>query len=210
MSSTKFCHPKFHPGVRELTHWTLGDLIETWSNRFFYLNLGIGGWGISREIDLKWKSEGLTDDESTLGQVMAWCRQATSHYLSQCWPRSVSPYGVPRPQRVNRHMFTGMRRMELQTWPSCQKWWTLNSHWLMPQLHPQWTRKTNLRRSEYRNPINIQGNLSRKTTSSATFPIDRGPHLGKNWVGLCKLSNLVAQRSIVISCVLLYDSITSL
>ena len=28
------------------------------------------------------------DGESTLGQVMAWCRQATSHYLSQCWPRS--------------------------------------------------------------------------------------------------------------------------
>ena len=32
---------------------------------------------------------------------MAWCRQATSHYLSQCWPRSVSPYGVTRPQWVN-------------------------------------------------------------------------------------------------------------
>ena len=23
---------------------------------------------------------------------MAWCRQATSHYLSQCWPRFLSPY----------------------------------------------------------------------------------------------------------------------
>ena len=31
---------------------------------------------------------------------MAWCRQATSHYLSQCWPRSLSPYGVTRPQWV--------------------------------------------------------------------------------------------------------------
>ena len=28
----------------------------------------------------------LTDDKSALVQVMAWCRQATSHYLSQCWP----------------------------------------------------------------------------------------------------------------------------
>ena len=27
----------------------------------------------------------LTDDKSTLVQVMAWCRQATSHYRSQCW-----------------------------------------------------------------------------------------------------------------------------
>ena len=32
---------------------------------------------------------------------MAWCRQAPSHYLSQCWPRSLSPYGVTRPQRVD-------------------------------------------------------------------------------------------------------------
>ena len=28
----------------------------------------------------------LTDYQSTPVQVMAWCRQATSHYMSQCWP----------------------------------------------------------------------------------------------------------------------------
>ena len=39
-------------------------------------------------------------DKSTLVQVMAWCHQATSHYLSQCWPRSMLPNGVPRPQWV--------------------------------------------------------------------------------------------------------------
>ena len=38
------------------------------------------------------------DERSTLVQVMAWYRWATSHYLSQCWPRSVSPYGVTKPQ----------------------------------------------------------------------------------------------------------------
>ena len=44
-------------------------------------------------------------DKSTLVQVMAWCRQAPSHYLSQCWPRSASPYGVTRPQWVKHaHM----------------------------------------------------------------------------------------------------------
>ena len=43
----------------------------------------------------------LTDYKSTLVQVMAWCRQAPSHYLSQCWPRSMSPNGVTRPQWVN-------------------------------------------------------------------------------------------------------------
>ena len=30
----------------------------------------------------------------------SWCSQATSHYLSQCWPSSVLPYSYTRPQRV--------------------------------------------------------------------------------------------------------------
>ena len=52
------------------------------------------------KIVVRWIPQNSTDDKSTLVQVMAWCRQATSHYLSQCWPRSVSPYGVTRPQWV--------------------------------------------------------------------------------------------------------------
>ena len=59
--------------------------------------LVIAGWGISCEIALIWTSLDLTDDQPTLVQVMAWRHQATSHYLSQCWPRSLSPYGVTRP-----------------------------------------------------------------------------------------------------------------
>ena len=43
----------------------------------------------------------LIDDKSTLVQVMAWCYQATSHYQSQCWPISMSPSGITRPQWVN-------------------------------------------------------------------------------------------------------------
>ena len=34
---------------------------------------------------------------------MAWCHQATSHNLSQCWPRSLLPYDVTRPQWVNKY-----------------------------------------------------------------------------------------------------------
>ena len=67
----------------------------------FKLNSVIDGWGISCEIAIRWMSLDLTDDKSRLVQVMAWCRQATSHYLNQCWPRSISPYGVTRPQWVN-------------------------------------------------------------------------------------------------------------
>ena len=62
----------------------------------------IDGWGISFELALGWMLLDLADDKSTLVQVMAWYRQATSHYLSQCWPRSLSPYGVTRPQWVNQ------------------------------------------------------------------------------------------------------------
>ena len=47
----------------------------------------------------------FTGDQSTLVQVMAWCSQATSHYLSQCWPRSLSPCGITRPQCVNQSEF---------------------------------------------------------------------------------------------------------
>ena len=48
----------------------------------------------------RWMLWDLTDGKSTLVQLMAWCRQATSHYLSQCWPSSMLPYGVTRPQWV--------------------------------------------------------------------------------------------------------------
>ena len=67
----------------------------------FKLILVNGGWGISHEIALRWMPLDLIDDKSTLVPVMAWCRQAPSHYLSQCRPRPMSPYGVARPQWVN-------------------------------------------------------------------------------------------------------------
>ena len=55
---------------------------------------------VSYEIALRWMPLDLTDDKSTLVQVMAWCHEATSHYLSQCWLSSLSSYGVARPQWV--------------------------------------------------------------------------------------------------------------
>ena len=60
--------------------------------------LVIDDWGISCENGLTWKPQDLTDDKSTLVQVMAWCHQAPSHYLSQCWPTSLLQYGITRPQ----------------------------------------------------------------------------------------------------------------
>ena len=60
----------------------------------------IDSWGISCKIALMWMPLDLADDRSTMVQVMAWCRQAASHYLSQCWPGFLLPHGVTRPQWV--------------------------------------------------------------------------------------------------------------
>ena len=38
---------------------------------------------------------------STLVQLFAWCRQATSHYLRHCWPISVSSYDITREWLIN-------------------------------------------------------------------------------------------------------------
>ena len=74
-----------------------------WNFRYliFQIISVIDGWGISCELALRWMSLDLSDNKSTLVQVMAWCRQATSHYLNQCWPRSSMPYGITRSQWVN-------------------------------------------------------------------------------------------------------------
>ena len=79
-----------------------------WNFRYviFKRILVIDGWDISCEIALMWMSLDLTNDQSTLIHVMVWCGQAPSHYLSHCWPRSLSPYGVTR-QQWDNYMISG-------------------------------------------------------------------------------------------------------
>ena len=83
-----------------LTHWPLGDL-NVFKNVIFTLALLIGIFKSPYDNVLRWMPQDLTDDKSKLVQVMAWCPQATSHYLNQCWPRPPTPYGVTGPQWVN-------------------------------------------------------------------------------------------------------------
>ena len=92
-----------------------------------------GGWGISYVIALRWMPQDLTDDKSTLVQVVVWCRQATSHYLSQCWPRSMLPNGVTRPQWV-KVLSMGLAA---QGWPWI--WVNINSgNDLLPDSTKPW------------------------------------------------------------------------
>ena len=72
----------------------------------------------------------LTDNKSTLFQVMAWCRQASSHYLSQCWPSSMSPYDVTRPQWVKQSHAIIIGHFRLPLWPR-----QFTCHGPIDQLH---------------------------------------------------------------------------
>ena len=78
----------------------------------FKLILVTDGSDISSEIVRRLTSRDLSDDKSTLVQVMGWCLQATSHCMNQCWPRSLPPYGVTRPQWVNDRIWFPMWEME--------------------------------------------------------------------------------------------------
>ena len=58
----------------------------------------------SEALFVKWMSQNTSDVNSTLVQVIGWCHQATRHYLRQCWPRTMSPFDVTRPQGTNTHL----------------------------------------------------------------------------------------------------------
>ena len=81
-----------------LTKWPLGDVNIIWDALF---SLVIDSWSICCETALIKMSLGLTGDKSTLVQVMTWCRQAANHYLYQCCPSSMTPYGVYRGQQLH-------------------------------------------------------------------------------------------------------------
>ena len=68
----------------------------SYENFQFNLILVIDDCCVSCEIPIRWVSLVLTDYKSTLIQVINCCRWATRHYLSQCWHRSMLPYGITR------------------------------------------------------------------------------------------------------------------
>ena len=87
------------PSARFYWHW--GNLIGNFECNFqahlIYQCFEYLLW-IGFIIGLMYLPQYFTDQKSTLVQVMAWCHQATSHYLNQCWPKSMFPYGVTRHQ----------------------------------------------------------------------------------------------------------------
>ena len=124
-------------------------------NTIFNHVLLIGFFRSANDDAPRWMPWNLTDDKSTLVQVMAWCCQATSHYLSQCWPSSMLPYGVARPQWVNTIRTSG-RNQWVKLWCWHHKslkyvillWsfmWALHHPWQLTRdvLHREKTESTN-------------------------------------------------------------------
>ena len=89
--------PNLHTNCHLTPQWRGGNNFEIITLKLVYQ---IDILRNSYEIVLWRMPKHQIRDKSTLVQVMAWCHQATSHYLSQCWPSSLSPYGITRPQWV--------------------------------------------------------------------------------------------------------------
>ena len=68
----------------------------------------------------------LTDDKSTLAQLMAWRRQATAYYLRQCWTRPILLHDITGPC-VTTAIWRGCKSFS-QWHHSSQR--NLRSHWL--------------------------------------------------------------------------------
>ena len=69
-----------------LTDWPLGDAVVTLVIIKLKSNIDtLGARAFS--VKLSWRT-----------QVMAWCRQATSHYMNQCRSSSMTPYSINKPQ----------------------------------------------------------------------------------------------------------------
>ena len=137
----------------KLNSLTPGDLDKI--TKIFSLALQTGIFRSSYDNVIRWMPQDLTAEKSTLGQVITWCHQAPSHCLTQCWPSSMSPYGVTRPQWVN--MYTYVNKSHINTlrhsnWP-----WTTVLHlngFDFPKVH----RITYLRLQHIKGPVSERRN----------------------------------------------------
>ena len=91
---------KIRKGVRTSTHYSPLRSGCCFDNAVVKLILFNSIFRSSNGNALRWMPRDLSGEKSSLVQVMAWCRQAPSHCLSKCWPRSMSPNGITRPQWV--------------------------------------------------------------------------------------------------------------
>ena len=80
----------------------------------------------------RWMQQNLYNEKSTLEQVMACGIQATNSYLSQCWPRSMSLYGVTRPEwcKIYTHWISAILETTLLSFELYFMTWSCFIYWL--------------------------------------------------------------------------------
>ena len=94
--------PTLYLGLIELlTHWGRDKMAATLIDDIFKCNFVNENVLISIRTPLNFVPKGPIDNKSSLVQVMAWCRQATSHYLNQWWLSLLMHICVTWPQWVN-------------------------------------------------------------------------------------------------------------
>ena len=83
--------------------------------------------GSHHEIAPSWMTGNFTHEKSSLVQVTVWWHQATSHYLNHCWPISISPHGIIRPQWVNNDILYGTIPYHwVKHGFDCKHWFNIN------------------------------------------------------------------------------------
>ena len=101
-------------------------------------------------------------NKSTLVQVRAWCHQATSHYLSQYWPRPMSPYDVTNPNELNFPQQLPIQLLKFSLHRSCSytgPWFNIKMS--SYQYRESYCGDNMVKRSYYlHNGISYTGNMS--------------------------------------------------
>ena len=92
----------FHKTMLLLTALSQGRSGCDFKDAIYSFNLLIGIFRYSSDNALLIMPQNLPGDKSALVQVMAWCRQATSHYLNQRWPRSLTHICGTKRRWVNK------------------------------------------------------------------------------------------------------------
>ena len=85
--------------VDNLTHWLLGDFKSVISEHMLWIKF------MSTLVKL------LSGESHRIPLMISqqWCRQATSHNLSWCWPRSMLHYGIRKPLCANWWVYIYIR-----------------------------------------------------------------------------------------------------
>ena len=152
-----------------LTHWPWGGVavIQRVYIMFKVIIQNIG-FSTGSEIALRQIPQHLTNENSTLVPVIAWCHQAPSHYLSQCWPEVLIKINKIKEKNNSNTFFSEADETKVCSWeagPSqqqggppppprlpCMRWcWAgqpADQHWQRLQqgcwlelvcLQPDWT-----------------------------------------------------------------------